>query len=80
MEKDNKTFWKLLIAFINKPVGQINPVQLKAPEQYNGKDFSKFKPWWIKVKVYIETYPDNFDSSKKRISWVGSFFKDNALV
>ena len=27
-----------------------------------------------------DTYPDNFDSSKKRISWVGSLFKDNALV
>ena len=32
VEKDEKTLWKLLIAFINKPVGQINPVQLKAPE------------------------------------------------
>ena len=80
MEKNKKTLRKLLTALINKPAGQINPVQLKAPEQYNGKDLSKFKPWWTKVKAYIETYPDNFDSSKKRISWVGSLFKDNALV
>ena len=26
VEKDKKTFRKLLIAFINKPAGQINPV------------------------------------------------------
>ena len=32
MEKDKKTLRKLLIAFINKPIRQINPVQLKAPE------------------------------------------------
>ena len=51
-----------------------------APEQYNSKDFSKFKPWWTKVKAYIKTYPNNFDFSKKRISWVDSLFKDNALV
>ena len=37
-------------------------------------------PGGLKVKVYIETYPNNFDSNKKRISWVGSFLKDNALV
>ena len=80
VEKDEKTLRKLLTALINKPAGQINPVQLKAPEQYDGKDLSKFKPWWTKVKAYIETYPDNFDSSKKRISWVGSLLKDNALV
>ena len=80
VEKDEKTLRKLLTALINKPAGQINPVQLKAPEQYDGKDLSKFKPWWTKVKAYIETYPNNFDSSKKRINWVGSLLKDNALI
>ena len=80
MEKNKKTLRKLLITLINKPARQINPVQLKAPEQYNGKDFNKFKPWWIKVKAYIETYPNNFNSSKKRISWVGSLLKNNALI
>ena len=32
VEKDKKTLRKLLTAFINKPIRQINPVQLKAPE------------------------------------------------
>ena len=68
MEKNEKTLQKLIITLINKPAGQINPVQLKALEQYNGKDLSKFKPWWTKIKVYIETYPNNFNSNKKKIN------------
>ena len=44
IKKNKKTLQKLLTTLINKPAGQINPVQLKAPEQYNGKDLSKFKP------------------------------------
>lgn len=57
---------------------QINPIHLNKPPTYDGKDLSKFRPWWMKVESYIETYAESFLSDQHRINWVGSLLSDKA--
>ncbi|KAK7754393.1 hypothetical protein SLS62_003686 [Diatrype stigma] len=56
----------------------VNPVQLSKPQTYDGKDLSKFRPWWIKVESYLETYAESFPQDYHRINWVGSLLTDKA--
>jgi hypothetical protein len=45
--------------YLNKPSVYLikPPVYLNKPPVYDGKHLSKFRPWWMKVKSYIETHP-----------------------
>ena len=58
----------------------VNPVQLTKPQVYDGKDLSKFRPWWYKVQAYLQTYKDSFEDDQTKINWVGSLLMDKAQV
>ncbi|KAH9985101.1 hypothetical protein F4779DRAFT_629971 [Xylariaceae sp. FL0662B] len=47
----------------------INPVQLQKPASYDGEDKAKFRPWWLKVEAYIQTYAESFPEDYHRINW-----------
>ncbi|KAI1475530.1 hypothetical protein F4774DRAFT_292089 [Daldinia eschscholtzii] len=50
-----------------------NPIHLNKPFTYDGKDLSKFKPWWSKVESYLETYAESFpEDYYQEINWTGS--------
>ncbi|KAJ2984543.1 hypothetical protein NUW58_g6004 [Xylaria curta] len=58
----------------------MNPVSLAKPTSYDGKDLAKFKPWWMKVESYIETYSESFPTDQHRINWVGSLLTEKAQL
>lgn len=58
----------------------INPIHLNKPPTYDGKDLSKFRPWWMKVESYLETYEESFPHDHHRINWVGSLLTDKAQI
>ncbi|KAG6038830.1 hypothetical protein E4U39_007997 [Claviceps sp. Clav50 group G5] len=61
-------------------VAQMNPQIFGKPPTYDGKDFAKFRPWWSKVSIYLESYADSFKSDSIRINWVGSLLTDKAYM
>ncbi|KAJ4354967.1 hypothetical protein N0V85_009579 [Neurospora sp. IMI 360204] len=56
------------------------PLQLNKPSFYDGKDLSKFRSWWYQIETYINVYRTSFTSDDHRISWVGSYLKDDAQL
>ncbi|RAL67387.1 hypothetical protein DID88_008143 [Monilinia fructigena] len=58
----------------------VNPVHLNKPPTYDGRDLSKFQPWWMKVESYLETYQESFPHDLHRINWVGSLLTDKAQL
>ncbi|KAK3684195.1 hypothetical protein B0T22DRAFT_384088 [Podospora appendiculata] len=70
-----------LIELVARPtIAQVNPVHLNKPSTYSGKELSQFKPWWLKVESYIETYDTSFPTDRHRINWVGSLLTDKAQI
>ncbi|KAK4220419.1 hypothetical protein QBC38DRAFT_462666, partial [Podospora fimiseda] len=57
-----------------------NPIHMEKPPKFDGKDISKFKPWWMKVEAYIETYETSFATDQQKINWVGSLLIDHAAI
>ncbi|KAG6195665.1 hypothetical protein E4U35_008299 [Claviceps purpurea] len=61
-------------------VAQMNPQIFGKPPSFDGTDFTKFRPWWSKVSIYLESYADSFKSDTIRINWVGSLLTDKAYM
>ncbi|KAG5938901.1 hypothetical protein E4U59_003527 [Claviceps monticola] len=61
-------------------VANMNPQLFGKPPSFDGKDFTKFRPWWSKVSIYLESHADSFKSDSIRINWVGSLLTDKAYM
>ena len=65
---------------LQRPTTAINPIQFNKPATFDGTDLSKFRAWWDQIQAIIETYPEQFREPLKRIHYVGSNLRDNALI
>ena len=41
-------------------------IHLDKPPSYDGKDPSKFRPWWYKIEAYLDTYAVSFTSDAQQ--------------
>ncbi|KAH7631395.1 hypothetical protein B0T09DRAFT_229600, partial [Sordaria sp. MPI-SDFR-AT-0083] len=57
---------------------QATPIHLSKPSSYDGKDLSKFRPWWYKIEASLESYAASFPSDAYKIHWIGSLLTDKA--
>ncbi|KAJ4333600.1 hypothetical protein N0V85_009939, partial [Neurospora sp. IMI 360204] len=56
--------------FLQNLTIQVPPVHLSKPPSYDGKDLSKFRPWWYKVEAYLDTYASGFVTDNHKINWI----------
>ena len=65
---------------LQRPTTAINPIQFNKPTTFNGTNLSKLKAWWDQIQAIIETYPKQFKKPLKRIHYIGSNLRNNALI
>ena len=65
---------------LQRPTTAINPIQFNKPTTFNGTNLSKFKAWWDQIQAIIETYPEQFKEPLKKIHYIGSNLRNNALI
>ena len=65
---------------LQRPTTTINPIQFNKPTTFNNTNLSKFKAWWDQIQAIIETYPEQFKEPLKRIHYIGSNLRNNALI
>ncbi|KAK4220646.1 hypothetical protein QBC38DRAFT_378583, partial [Podospora fimiseda] len=63
---------------LSKQTAAPTVVHLEKPPKFDGKDLSKFRPWWAKVEAYIRSYASGFSTDQHKIDWVGSLLIDKA--
>ncbi|KAI1818863.1 hypothetical protein F4861DRAFT_549514, partial [Xylaria intraflava] len=51
---------------------------LNKPSTFDGKDKSKFRSWWFKIREHVRAYPRKFETDAQKITWVGSLMDDLA--
>ncbi|KAG6105211.1 hypothetical protein E4U13_008006 [Claviceps humidiphila] len=61
-------------------VPQMNPQIFGRLPTYDGKDLTKFRPWWSKVSIYLESYADSFKSDSIKINQVGLLLTEKAYM
>ena len=52
---------------------------MKTPDNFTGKDPSKFRSWWRAVENYMEVYEPTMPNDKVKIAWVSSLMREQAL-
>jgi len=51
----------------------------KDPGNFDGSS-KDFRSWWLSVLQYMDYTKSDFESDSQKISWIGGFWKDKALV
>jgi hypothetical protein len=51
---------------------------MKSPDNFTGKDLSKFRAWWRTVQDYVSVNEPTMPQDKIKIMWLGSLLRDEA--
>ncbi|KAG6095250.1 hypothetical protein E4U30_002602 [Claviceps sp. LM220 group G6] len=71
---------RILEAQARPSVAHVHPVRINKPQNFNGRNQQKFRSWWATIMAYLESFPNNFDTDRMKISWVGSLLESSPTL
>ncbi|KAG6121530.1 hypothetical protein E4U12_000956 [Claviceps purpurea] len=81
IQQETSELRRLVMTRQEAPTAVIGPsAHFSKPAGFSGDKLSTFRSWWAAVNFYLDANSVSLNTSKIRISWVGSLLTDKAFL